>query len=493
MLVRVAPGQVRFVLPGLAPTSRGLALGSDILFRFATLDRVVSFLRILTAEANLDDAAASVQILLARHGQGAREVLVRLSQVTQHAIDVPVRAARAAQGQGFTGSGRHFVALRDTRSPLGYDVDHPGSGVADLTVHAHQGELAFKIDGELSLRDLVMRLELVREPHGPEGLAPRALPPLCYLTVRQGLGETMVSYFHRTGVIAFASLCEPESSTGEVARFHFFRLQDPPARLVRLLRTTPGVSMFLPAASGVAVAAGYRHPLHLDACGSLFGGDRLLLLQPSPLAPRLLEPAPRAIAVERLISVARPAEAPSMPEAIRSTALDMSVGLSLVRGAIGKEHPMAALIPWDQIAWARRVFFALPAPLLAHHRVVALASGLLVISSDGLTALPFGTLFKSAARGVFIPLGCALRPSVSEGLLEERLGTGGGRVVLFTEAGPPVGIEANRLSPLEASLLSRLELSAAEERERTDEPMTADLERELRYRDRNLMPLWGAG
>jgi len=492
MLVRVAPGQVRFVLPGLASTSSGVALGADILFRFATLERVVSFLRMVTAEANLDDVAASVQILLVRQGQGAREVLVRLTQISPHGIDVPIRAARAAQGQGFTGTGRHFAALRDAQSPLGYDVDHLGEGAHELILHAHQGDLAFKTEGELSLRELVMRLELVRDLRGPEGLTPNSLPPLCFLTVRQGLGETMISYFHRAEVTAFASLCEVDGQTGETSRFYFFRLHDPPKRLFRLLHTTPGVSMFLPVASGVAVAAGYRHPIHLDACGGLFGGDRLLLLQPAPLPARLLEPAPRAVAVERLISVARPVESPPVAESVRSAALDMSVGLTLVRGSIGKEHPMATLIPWEQLPWARKVFFALPASLLAHHRVVPLVSGLLVISSDGLTALPFGTLYKSAARGVLIPLGYSLRPGVSAGLLEERLGTGSGRVVLFPEDGPPVGIEPGRLAPLEASLLARIEVGAAEAHIQIGEPGATEAPRELRYRDGDLMPLWGA-
>ena len=122
MLQRIAVGQARFNLPGLSADMRGAALGRQLVVRFAAVDRLVSFLRLLSAEQSLDDLQPGFRIVYARGGAGTREAIV-LMPAAQALGDAVANAARLAGGQVFTGAGKHFVQFRNTRAPLGYDVD----------------------------------------------------------------------------------------------------------------------------------------------------------------------------------------------------------------------------------------------------------------------------------------------------------------------------------------------------------------------------------
>src|ERR1017187_8729928 len=122
MLQRIALGQVRFNFQGLVVDARGVAAGRQIVARFAAIDRLVSFLRLLSAEQSLDDFHPGLRIVYARGGAGMREAVVLLPAPSAEVGDVVAQAIRLAGGQAFTGSGKHFVQFRDARAPLGYDV-----------------------------------------------------------------------------------------------------------------------------------------------------------------------------------------------------------------------------------------------------------------------------------------------------------------------------------------------------------------------------------
>ena len=82
MLQRVVLGQVRFNLPGVAADARGVATGKQLAVRFAAIDRLVTFLRVLSSEHSLDDLASGFRILYARGGAGTREAIVILPAVS---------------------------------------------------------------------------------------------------------------------------------------------------------------------------------------------------------------------------------------------------------------------------------------------------------------------------------------------------------------------------------------------------------------------------
>src|SRR5262245_17296175 len=127
MIQRVALGQVRFNVPGLAVDARGVVFGKQLAVRFAAIDRLVAFFRALAAEQSLDDLQPGLRIVYARGTAGTREAIVFVPANASAAQvgDAVARAARLAGGQCFTGGGRHFVQYRDAAAPLGYDATAP--------------------------------------------------------------------------------------------------------------------------------------------------------------------------------------------------------------------------------------------------------------------------------------------------------------------------------------------------------------------------------
>jgi hypothetical protein len=61
-LEHVAQGQTRFFTPGVAPDPRGILLGRFCLMTFPTLEGAVSWLRLYSAEASLDELMANLTI-----------------------------------------------------------------------------------------------------------------------------------------------------------------------------------------------------------------------------------------------------------------------------------------------------------------------------------------------------------------------------------------------------------------------------------------------
>jgi hypothetical protein len=468
-------------------------MGRDVLFRFLTFERMVGFLRLVTAGQGLSDMAAQVRVLLVRPPRGSREVLVLFSQVATAAVDAAAQAARTAQGQGYTGASRHFAALRDARSPLGYDVSAISPVEGDYVLYGHEGESAYKTEGEMSLSQLILRLELLREHVRPEGLAAQELPPVFFLTARQGVGGPLCSQLHRSGVRAEAVLADVDpADIGRASRFWLFRIEHAPRRFGRLLRTTPGLEMFVPVTDTVAVAAGYRHPLHLDACRSVLDGDRMVLLSPPPFGPRVLEPAPRLSALDDLIRLGGASPPGREVTRVQKTQVpDLAVELKLEPGLPRLEAPVAALVANHQIPFFERLCYALPESVLARYRVALVGDLLLVVASDTLDWFPFGQLLTSAGRGILVPMGKRLRPAVSPALLVERLGTADGSLVVFRGADEaPFRIAADALEPLERRLLG--ELTVAQGVVRT--PRVArqdDGSPEINYTG-SFLPVWGS-
>ncbi len=60
-LEHVAQGQARFMTPGVAPDPRGVLLGRYCLLLFPTLEGVVSWLRLYSAEGSLDELISGLE------------------------------------------------------------------------------------------------------------------------------------------------------------------------------------------------------------------------------------------------------------------------------------------------------------------------------------------------------------------------------------------------------------------------------------------------
>ena len=498
MLQRIALGQARFNLPGLAADARGAVIGRQLVARFAAVDRLVSFLRLLSAEQSLDDLQPGLRIVYARGGAGTREAIVLLP-ASPELGDVVAHATRLAGGQLFTGAGKHLVQFRDARAPLGYDVDALADTAGDLILYGAEQTIAYRIESELPLAKLLLRLALVRL----HGRGPKAPEGTIYVTARRGLGTVVAGILHRASgyapevagaLRAAAALCESAgpSAFSLGTAFWIFRIERLPPRLTKLLSTTPGLELYLPVTDNVAVAAGYRHPIHLEACRGSFAVERLHLFSPRGVTE--VAPLPTFAAVEDLIRIrSLSPELVERREAVPAGRPDLAVALRLEPGGDARP-PVAALVPWNQAVWLQRLVYALPPTALRAYQVVLLKRGVLVRAAEMLDGLPFGTLYQLGAPEVLVPLGMQIRPAASPQLLAERLGATDGAMVLFPDrVSPPVRILPEAIVPFDRRLLVEIEpalanLETVGRREREpDEPI------EIENEPLGPMPLWGLG
>jgi hypothetical protein len=494
MLQRVVLGQVRFNLPGLVADARGIVIGRQLAVRFAAIDRLVAFLRLLSAEQSIDDLQPGLRIVYARGGAGTREALVLMPVGSPGLADVVAQAARLAGGQTFTGTGKQFVQVRDARAPFGYDVAALSDAAGDLILYGTEQIVPYRVETELPLAKLLLRLSLVRAERRETG----ALLPegTLYVTARRGLGPLLAGYLHRVaaagagGLRAAAALCDGATGSAFAAAesFWLFRVDRLPARMHGLLTRTPGVDVFVPVTDNVAVAAGYRHPIHLGSCRGSFPPDRLHLFSPGGVTE--VAPLPVLAAVEDIVRVRAP-EARVATVAPRARP-DLALSLRVEPSGRATGPTVAALIPWNRVPWFQRLCYALPASALRRYKVASLERGVLVRASDVLEGIPFGTLFELAAPDVLVPVGTRLLPAVSPALLVERLGATEGNTVVFPDrTNAPFRVPAALLVPLELRVVGALTPAIADRvvENVPEEPLTEPVE--IENRTMGPMPLWG--
>ena len=390
-----------------------------------------------------------------------------------------------AGGQTFTGNGKHFVQYRDARAPLGYDAAAISQEPGDVIFYGLEHTVSYTVESELPLQKLLLRLSLQRQHGRAREIDPGAV---LYLTARRGLGPDARRVFlsraggaaarraqhRRAGAASSASppqalrasaaLCDgsPESAFHAGTAFWLFRLESVPPRMMGLLSATPGLELFTPVGANVAVAYGYRHPIHLDACKATFPGDRFFLFSPHEGGATVLSPMPAFAAVEDLVRIRAPAA--REPEGRGARAMprpDFAVPLRLEPFPDYQRHAVATLVPWKQAAWLRRLCYTLPATALRGYRLAVLDRGILVISGSVLDGIPFGTLLDFAAPDLLVPLGARLRPAVSPQILAERTGATGGAIVVFPQLGePPFRVPADAIEPFERRTLADADLSS---------------------------------
>jgi len=490
MLQRVATGTVRFNLPGLTADGRGVVSGRQMALRFGAMDRLVSFLRIVTAAQHLDDVTSALRIVTTRAAHGPREVVVLMPSTSTAFADVVARAARTAGGQAFTGAGRHFVRYRDGRSPLGYDAPAASAAEGEFLLYDLENTAAYTVESEIPLSRLILRLGLRRVDGGD-----MPAREMLYLTVRRGLGPVVAQHLHEAGAKAGAALCEPaaEGLLGVPGALWLFRVEEVPPRLLPMLAETPGLELYRPVAPYAAVAVGYRHPIHLEACAGVFPPDRLLLFSPRVAGAIVIEPLPAFVPLVDLVRI--PAAVATDPEeaATRTVQLgSLSVPLRLESAADASRRAVATLVPWSRAAWLKRLCYALPPTALRGYRVALLERGILVISPGALDGFPFGQLLDFAAPGVLVPVGMRVRPAISPPLLAEELGARDGAVAVILGGGePPFFVAADQIEALERRVLASVDVQRERVRAQAKSAPPPDRPIDLQNDAVGPMPLWG--
>lgn len=490
LLEPIAAGQTRFHLQGLAPDGRGIAVGRETLLVFPSLDRLVAFLGAYSEECSLDDLIPSLTLERARRDGGGQALLLRCNGGDSYALDRLGRMSTAVHGQLFTGSGTVFVRYRDRQAPFGYDLAGPGAArpsprggeIAageEVLVVDHDYLARYRASDRLDPVELIQRLQLRPVPLPVGGLAES--PDLCGLhdlalvLVAPGLGDRVLAYLW-SNQVAMAGV--RVALAGERRPSLLLRLRQPSGPLLAVLHGIPGVELMVPVSPRAAVELGYRHPIHLASASSCLPGDEMYLFRGRVGRVERLDGAPQFIdgnyLVQSPLRVRAPASEPGDARGVASTPLQVALRL---RPCAGAREPRGALVGWDQAALLRKLVYLIPPTALAAARLAVLPQGMLVLTGSslggagaGLAAgvgaaalIPLGTRIVEVAPGVLVPDGFELWPHVRPQLVRELLGLEAADHALFlAEGSDPLRLRPEHLLPLDAAMISRLDLAVSE-------------------------------
>jgi hypothetical protein len=465
-LEHVAQGQTRFFTPGVAPDPRGILLGRYCLMTFPTLEGAVSWLRLYSSEASLDELMANLTITKTKTALGGREIVVQIPAVSSYAADRAARLARLVGGAMYTGTAKHYVKYRDDRSPYGYDAVDIGTmpATTDFMVHGDEFTQAYVKEGELPFARLLFRLSIRKLPGG-ERLSPEDRADL-FLAVAHGLADGIIRYLWRNRVEATAGLFSPKSSSAfdDQARdrgYMMIRARNLPERILALFLGTPGIDVFRPAGANAAVAVGYEHPIDLASCQSVFPAETFHVFWPNDRVDVL--PGPLALSdIGDLTRVDLEMDRPREPGAHTGGAAEpIGVELRLAAAMGPPRRVVATLIASEHASRLKRILFALPPVSLRGHRVAITDRGILVVGSENLDVIPLGQLLCELTPGLLVPLGMDVVPRVSPEVLARALGHATGMVTVFTPEGRPFQIPESGFVTLERRSLAKLEVSRA--------------------------------
>jgi hypothetical protein len=466
-LEHVASGQVRFYTPGIAPDPRGVVLGRFGLMTFPTLEGAVSWLRLYAAEASLDELIGGLSISKVRTQLGSREVVIQIPAVSSYTCDRAARLVRMVGGSIYTGSSKHFVKYRDDKSPYGYDaVDIVAipAGI-DLMVHGEGFSQGYRIEGQLPFDRLLFRLSIRRLP-GADKLNPDDRASLL-LVVSRGLIDGVIRYLWRNKVAATAGVFAPKQSSafdgGGERNYMIISARDLPDRMLSLFLGTPGIDVFRPIGTAVAVAVGYAHPIDLSSCATVFPAGTFHLFWPGDrvdILPGPLELSDIAHLTKVEFNVERVADASEGKRDL--VAFDpIGVGLRLAAAMGPPRRVVGTLISLEHGERLKRLLFALPPPSLRGQRAAVTDRGILVIGGENLDIIPLGQLMSELSPGLLVPLGLDIVPRVSADVLARAIGHHGGLVTVFCADNTPFQISDSALVPLERRALAKLEIDRA--------------------------------
>jgi len=457
--------------PGIAPDPRGIVLGRYGLLLFPTLEGVVSWFRLYSAESSLDELLPGMAILRVRTPLQSREMVVRIPATSSYALDRASRCARLVGGSTFTGTSKHFVKFRDDRSPYGYDAVDIGAlpKNADFMLHSDDFSQTYIRDGELSFEKLLYRLSLRRVPGG-KNLRPDERSELL-LVIQRGLGDGVIRYLWRNRVSADMGLAQPKGdsafSDGSAGRGYLVaRVRDVPERILELFLATPGVDVFRLIVPNVAVEVGYAHVIDLSSCAGVFSAasgeaSNFYLFWGSDDRVDLLDGPLELSRVEDLTRVQMELAEPSQKaEHVVADAEPIGVSIRLAPSLSSSRRVIGTLIPLSQAGWLKRLVYVLPQGALRGHRIAVSDRGLLLVGHEDLDPIPLGQLLSELAPGLLVPVGMDLVPRVAPDVLSRALGHGKGKLTVFAHDGEPFQVEESSLEPLERKAVAKVDVTA---------------------------------
>ncbi len=446
VLRRASLHETRFRAPGLAPDSRGIALGDRAGFLFASYERAVAFLCAGLEQGVLRDAVSTLMIERLVTRLRTRDFLVTITAESSYRVDACAQLARLLGGQVFTGTNRHFVQYRDTSAPAGYDITelHNQADSAAYVLYAASFTQAYEVENTHDIRAIVMRT-----PPRQTTLDLRAPRSRVIVTAPLGLGRALVTYLlqarehehtvrtARGSTAAKDALTSDRGGTEFRARvaqlpspfpganagvLYLFELDDPPPRIVAMLHDMPGVLVFVVEAPGFAVRFGYRSSLPLSELQSILAtgesaDKQLILSAPEPHGTVVISRNDVSVDVMHAVATSDallPRDAETLPATSLTAADELRIPLRVVSsaGATTTLPSTAHVVPRSEISVAAQLLARMPCGL--DQLECALTNDQLVVRSNlPLDGFVLGKPFVEIARRVYIPVGRVITPTLS--------------------------------------------------------------------------------
>jgi hypothetical protein len=412
MLDRVALHQTRLRTPGISLDAKGVALGSKMLLLLPSLDRLVGLIALYSEGGSLVDLLGSLAIHVVRSKLGSREFVLTVSAEDSGRCDRLAELARLSGGFAFTGSNRHFVQYRDARAPFGYDLRELRPSNAALCLAHNSFSQDYDRERPILLEALLSRLQPRLAPSS-ESLSGRR-----WLCAEEGLGMALIHYFVRSNVSAQVGLAQwpPASEFDErpIQRY-IFDVAELPARMVPMLRSTPGVTVFVPEGEGCAVEFGYEHPVNLAAC-PVFPAEGLVLLFGADKPALRIDKLPAMGAVSSFARVAanvdaKPSDGTAL--AVRSVAVD----LRLAPSNKTLTEVTATIVNQSQLGLLREIAYRLSTAQLQDTQIALCEAGAVLYRKRGIEAIPIGNFYRSIGQGLFVAAGYTPIPNIAAAVL----------------------------------------------------------------------------
>jgi hypothetical protein len=452
VLERIALHQTRLHTPGLGLDAKGVALGAKGLVLLPSIDRLVAMLAVYTRERSLEDLMPSLAMHVVKSKLGTREITIEMAAESSDRMDRVAETARLVGGFTFTGTSRHYVQYRDAAAPFGYDATQLLATDATLALYHDRFSQTYDVERAIDLRALLLRLMPHVDP------STKLEPGVRFIVAEQGLGPALVHYFVRSRVEGEVCVAEwpPESAFADgPTRRWIMRIPELPDRMRGLLHATPGITVFVPAGTGVGVEAGHRHPVELRAC-PVFEAGGLVLLRGRGDEPWVVDRLPPMGALSAFARVElRPDDRPEGAAVASRTASPelVRVPLRVVPSGAPWRNVTATWIPPEQVPLLRRLAYALPHATIAQARIAITPRGAFVRSTAGIEAIPIGTFYVEVHPRLFVPAGHDVTPAVAPEVLARSLGAPGTHVLFVGTDARAVAVEESAFVPLETALL----------------------------------------